>query len=69
VVRVATICDHVEPHAGDWNMFLTGKLQSLCFECHNSEKRLIERRGYSKAIGEDGWPSDPAHPANRPASS
>jgi hypothetical protein len=29
IVRAATIVDHVEPHRGDWNQFVLGKLQSL----------------------------------------
>jgi hypothetical protein len=29
VAAVATRADHVESHGGDWNRFLTGKLQSL----------------------------------------
>jgi 5-methylcytosine-specific restriction enzyme A len=65
VVAVATVVDHVEPHHGDWNRFVLGKLQSLCADCHNSEKRLIEAGGYSKAVDDDGWPLDPRHPANQ----
>ena len=65
VVSVATIADHIEPHHGDWNQFLTGKLQSLCFNCHNSSKQFQDRHGYLKDIGPDGWPIDPRHPANQ----
>jgi 5-methylcytosine-specific restriction enzyme A len=65
VVTVATVADHVERHNGDWNKFVLGKLQSLCADCHNSSKRLIEIRGYDKAVGDDGWPVDPRHPANK----
>jgi len=28
-------------------------------------KQGIEKLGYSKQIGLDGWPVDPAHPANK----
>jgi 5-methylcytosine-specific restriction enzyme A len=53
----ATVADHVVPHDGDWNAFLTGALQSLCEHCHNSTKRRIDLgappRRYS---GEDGYP-------------
>jgi 5-methylcytosine-specific restriction protein A len=65
VVTVATVADHVEPHRGDWNKFMLGDLQSLCADCHNSSKRLIEGRGYGKDVGDDGWPLDMNHPANR----
>ena len=61
----ATVADHIEPHHGDWNSFLTGALQSLCDACHNSRKRFEEIRGYHNEIGDDGWPIDPRHPANR----
>jgi 5-methylcytosine-specific restriction endonuclease McrA len=65
VVTIATVADHVEPHKGDWNLFCLGELQSLCGSCHNSTKRYIEVRGHSNEVGDDGWPIDPKHPANR----
>jgi hypothetical protein len=60
---VATVTDHVTPHKGDYNAFWLSALQSLCAPCHNSRKRLVELRGYATDIGEDGWPTDPKHPA------
>ena len=65
VVTPATVVDHVEPHRGNWNLFVLGELQSLCKACHDSRKAIIEARGYDIAIGADGWPTDPRHPANR----
>jgi hypothetical protein len=59
---LATIADHVVPHRGDWNFFLTGALQSLCETHHNSTKRQFDLRGYDAAIGPDGYPLDPRHP-------
>jgi len=56
-VTIATVADHVVPHGGDWNKFLTGKLQSLCEHCHNSDKRLVEQGKPRAIIGEDGWPA------------
>jgi hypothetical protein len=64
-VTPATIADHVTPHRGDWNAFLLGELQSLCHACHNRDKRIEEIRGYRLDVGEDGWPLDPKHPANK----
>jgi hypothetical protein len=64
-VMPATIADHIEPHRGDWNAFMTGPLQSLCKQHHDSAKRTQELRGYSTEIGPDGWPVDPRHPAYR----
>jgi 5-methylcytosine-specific restriction endonuclease McrA len=69
-VTEARVADHVDPHRGDYNSFLTGELQSLCFDCHNRRKRMQELRGYDVKFGADGWPLDPAHPSNvraRPA--
>jgi 5-methylcytosine-specific restriction enzyme A len=61
----ATVADHVVPHKGDVNKFMLGKLMSLCASCHSSTKAIVEKRGYSTAIGPDGLPTDLAHPANR----
>jgi 5-methylcytosine-specific restriction enzyme A len=59
------VADHVEPHRGDPNLFWNGQLQSLCFECHDSRKVWIERRGYLPDVDpETGYPLDPAHPFN-----
>jgi len=64
VVR-ASVVDHLKPHRGDWNLFVLGELQSLCADCHDKHKRYIEIRGHSIEVGDDGWPLDPNHPANR----
>jgi 5-methylcytosine-specific restriction endonuclease McrA len=64
-VTVATVVDHIEPHGGNWTAFCTGKLQSLCEQCHNSAKRQIELRGYCHDIDPLGYPIDPKHPFNR----
>ena len=65
IVTPATIADHIEPHRGDWNKFITGPLQSLCEHCHNALKRREELHGFTCDVGDDGWPIDPRHPANR----
>ena len=64
-VTPATVADHVEPHKGDPMKFWFGALQSLCKQHHDSGKRNIELHGYSDDVGDDGWPTDPKHPANR----
>ena len=51
-------------HRGDWDAFVLGELQSLCEPCHNRGKRLLDERGYTNDIDEDGWPTDPRYPAN-----
>lgn len=40
-------------------------LQSLCSPCHGARKQREEAHGYDDAIGPDGWPVDPRHPAMR----
>jgi 5-methylcytosine-specific restriction enzyme A len=49
IVTAANVVDHVIPHKGEWNAFVTGKLQSLCEPCHKSAKRQIEFHGYRTA--------------------
>ena len=57
IVTVATVADHVTPHGGDWNRFLTAPLQSLCAVCHNNDKRYMDLHGKPRPIiGDDGWP-------------
>jgi 5-methylcytosine-specific restriction protein A len=65
-ITPATIVDHVERHFGDVEKFWNGKLQSVCRQCHEVRKKFIEARGYDRALGPDGWPIDPKHPANLP---
>lgn len=60
----ATVADHKQPHKGDLTLFWHGPLQSLCAPHHDSTKQGEDRRGYSGEVDADGWPSDPAHPAN-----
>ena len=65
IVTPAKVADHIEPHQGDWNKFKLGALQSLCFNCHDRTKRLIDLHGYGLDVDDDGWPTDPKHPANK----
>jgi hypothetical protein len=58
----AHVADHVVPHRGDWNKFVLGVLQSLCYTHHNAVKKEQENRGYATTIGIDGWPVDERHP-------
>jgi 5-methylcytosine-specific restriction enzyme A len=65
-ITAANTVDHVEPHKGDVILFFDQRnLQSLCPPCHSRVKQGIERRGFDRAVGLDGWPIDPRHPANR----
>ena len=64
-VTPATVADHIEPHKGNYNAFVLGPLRSLCAPCHDGLQPSFKRRGYSTAIGVDGYPVDPAHPFYR----
>lgn len=56
-VTAASICDHVQPHRGDENLFWYGERQSLCKTCHDGAKQSIERGGRRRGpIGLDGYP-------------
>lgn len=64
-ITVATVCDHIKPHKGEWSKFFDYRnVQSLCAPCHDRHKQSEERRGYSSQVGADGWPIDDRHPAN-----
>lgn len=59
------IVDHRVPHRGDRALFYDlSNLQVLCRPCHDGAKQSEERRGYSTAVGDDGWPLDERHPSN-----
>lgn len=60
------VADHIKPHRGDEALFFDlDNTQCLCEDCHRDAKQSEELRGYSMQVGEDGWPVDSAHPANR----
>ena len=61
----ATVVDHIVPHRGGRRLFWDRKnWQPLCAHCHDGAKKREEARGYSNAMGLDGWPVDPGHPTN-----
>jgi hypothetical protein len=59
----ATVADHITPHRGNWDAFVTGPLQSLCKTCHDRDKAEVEHFGFRKGFDRDGAPLDPNHPA------
>jgi len=63
---LATVVHHKVPHKGDpalfWN---TANWSPRCKLCHDSGEQGDEKRGFSTAVGMDGWPTDDRHPANR----
>ena len=61
----SAVVDHKTPHRGDRRLFADpDNLWALCKHHHDAAKKTEERRGYSTAIGEDGWPIDDRHPVN-----
>jgi 5-methylcytosine-specific restriction protein A len=41
VVR-ATVVHHKTPHRGDWQLFVSSELESLCKRCHDTEAQAEE---------------------------
>lgn len=63
--RHQPVCDHIKAHKGDEALFFDpDNLQTLCKRCHDGDKQQQEVRGFSTAIGVDGYPIDPRHPVN-----
>ena len=63
-VTGATVADHFPAHNGEWNAFVLGPLRSLCAPCHDALQGF-KHKGYSSAIGVDGFPLDESHPFYR----
>lgn len=61
----ANTANHIVPHRGDWKLFISGKLESACAECHSTSIQAAEIRGFRTTPGKDGWPADPSHPFNK----
>ena len=62
VIKEAAVVDHITPHKGDMKLFWdSDNWQSLCKQCHDSEKQRLEKSG--KQIGCDitGIPMDATH--------
>lgn len=70
LTTAATVVNHRKPHKGDVTLFFSWEnWEAVCKPHHDSDIQQEERRGYSTAIGLDGYPQDDRHPANggRPA--
>lgn len=66
LITPATVCHHTDKDSKkNPATFYRGPFESSCAPCHDGEAQSEEARGFSTAIDEDGWPSDPRHPANR----
>ena len=59
----SAVVHHITAHKGNLDLFFDlDNLQSVCWSCHSGQIQSEEALGYSKEIGEDGWPIDPNHP-------
>ncbi len=62
----SAVVHHKEAHKGNHSLFFDqGNLEASCKRCHDGVLQSEEVRGYSLVKGENGWPTDPKHPANR----
>jgi 5-methylcytosine-specific restriction protein A len=62
----ATVVDHIKAHRGGDELFWDpDNWQALCKQHHDGAKQSEDKRGFSTAVGADGWPLDPRHPVNR----
>jgi hypothetical protein len=71
VATPANEVDHKSPINQGGAPFDMDNLASTCSACHRGWKQSqdyeaarAQRRGYRIAVGADGWPEDPRHPAN-----
>ena len=68
IVRAAREADHVEPHLGDYDKFMNGRLQSRCSSCHAAQTRADEQERKTGKVrlrpgcSPDGLPLDARHP-------
>lgn len=59
----SAVVHHIVPHKGNLGLFYDiENLQAVCWSCHSGEIQSEEAVGYSKEIGDDGWPVDPKFP-------
>jgi 5-methylcytosine-specific restriction protein A len=65
-ITIASVCHHMDKASKENpDTFFAGPFIALCKPCHDSEAQGIEVRGFSNTVGQDGWPTDDRHPANR----
>ena len=62
----SAVVHHIKPHKGNLDLFYDiNNLQAVCWSCHSGDIQSIETKGYDTAIGDNGWPIDQNHPANK----
>lgn len=48
LVKADTV-NHIEPHRGDWQKFVSGPFESLCSTCHNADVQREERAAEARS--------------------
>lgn len=67
-ITPATVVNHRTPHKGDLKLFFDpANHESTCKRHHDADIQSEERTGFSTTVADDGWPTDPRHPANHHA--
>jgi 5-methylcytosine-specific restriction enzyme A len=56
VVKAATVAHHVEDHRGDYKLFFTSPLQSLCKKCHDNIREGSHVPSYQRGCDVNGKP-------------
>ena len=63
---IANVVNHRVAHKGDEGLFFDfANTEHICKPHHDGYIAQQERGGYAGACGLDGFPTDPAHPANK----
>jgi len=58
----SAVVHHVDAHKGNRELFYDiNNLQAVCWQCHSTVIQSEEFYGYSKEVGNDGWPVDLRH--------
>src|SRR5262245_35354089 len=56
VVKAACVVHHVQDHHGDYNLFFSSPLESLCKQCHDNIKHGSHVLGYQRGCDINGKP-------------
>jgi 5-methylcytosine-specific restriction enzyme A len=63
VMVVGEVTDHKVAHRGNEALFWDqNNWQVLCKPCHDGIKQMLEKSGYDRTIGVDGYPCSDSHP-------
>jgi 5-methylcytosine-specific restriction enzyme A len=56
VVKAATVAHHVIDHRGDYKLFFSSPLESLCKPCHDNIEQGSQVLGYQRGCDVNGKP-------------